>query len=83
MSRKSRIVSRPKGENGIPKGLVPLAQVWARAAPSVSSRLSPVSYAVTMASAAWSLSFSTACSRILYLRILPAAFMGKESTKST
>ena len=40
-------------------------------------------YAVSMASAFCSPSFFTASSRILYLRILPAAFMGKASTKST
>lgn len=40
-------------------------------------------YAVSMALSAWRLSISTACSRILYFRILPAAFMGKASTKET
>ena len=39
-------------------------------------------YAVTMLAALCSLSFSMASSRILYLRILPAAFMGKAGTKS-
>ena len=40
-------------------------------------------YAVSIEAASWSLSSSTAWSRILYLRILPAAFMGKLSTKVT
>lgn len=39
-------------------------------------------YAVTMLFAFCSPSFSTACSRILYFRILPAAFIGNSSTKS-
>ncbi len=43
---------------------------------------SPCFYAVSMLAAFCSLSFSMACSRILYLRILPAAFMGKAGTKS-
>ena len=38
--------------------------------------------AVSMPAAFCSFSFSMACSRILYLRILPAAFIGKPSTKS-
>ncbi len=38
-------------------------------------------YAVTIFSASWSFSSSTASSRILYFRIFPAAFMGKASTK--
>ena len=38
-------------------------------------------YAVTILSASWSFSSSTASSRILYFRIFPAAFMGKVSTK--
>ena len=40
-----------------------------------------MAYAVTIFSASWSFSSSTASSRILYFRIFPAAFMGKESTK--
>lgn len=38
-------------------------------------------YAVTILSASWSFSSSTASSRILYFKIFPAAFMGKASTK--
>ena len=38
-------------------------------------------YAVTIFSASWSFSSSTASSRILYFKIFPAAFMGKASTK--
>ena len=39
-------------------------------------------YAVTTLSAFWSPSFLTASSRILYLSIFPATFIGKLSTKS-
>lgn len=40
-------------------------------------------YAVSISAAFWSLSFSMAASRILYFMILPAAFIGNESTIST
>ena len=42
-----------------------------------------LSQAVTMLLSACRLSFSSACSRILYFIILPAAFIGNSVTKST
>ena len=51
--------------------------------PPLSCAVPQPNYAVSMALACWRPNFFTASSRILYLRILPAAFMGKLSTKST
>jgi hypothetical protein len=49
----------------------------------ISLRNTVKRYAVSMALSAYSCNSFTASSRILYFKILPAAFMGKASTKVT